>query len=691
MQKVIKQSRALLLMLAFLLAFAPMSALAGSGEKQTVNYVSLGDSLAAGMLHDRSISPGFAGEVESELKLRGYDIKPGNNYGVPGFTSHNVIAGLLGIKELESADIITISVGANDVLMGLDVANLDLLIPGKLDGLKNAANDAATTATLTTGSAMTSIDVAEEPVNTAKLAVVEGQEAVNVVKNAIDLNMAILPPEVKLALVTIYDDIEEASNRVEKANDELISAKEMFATNPITAATELETLENDLSAAKQKLESVVTNIGIIETFIAESSLPIPLELKAAVLNVKEKAIQAALDAGNAVEAVQNAKEAVNLATEAQIAAKTAGEKVATAAAKAMELTQVIAKIPDKIQEVGVNMSTILGTIKAANPNVKIYVMGYYNALPYLPPEVQQTFTLQFLDGLNKVIEDASNHFDATFISTFDAFEGNYEVYLPNPKDIHPSLDGYKAIANEFMKEIGESYPVIVSEEPGEVIIDLNEKVDVYAGQKVLINDTDVSLLLPKDLPEGTTLTVTLADKDALAKAKGLKDVGDVLNFTFEFPEGFEKYEGKFTLVMGYDADESFDVDIYYFDEEKDAWVAKEGKVNKEAKEISVDVKHFSNYGVFAQIDVDKEKPPVTEKPDDDDDKTPPVVKTPDKNSGKDPTKGSDSTKKPTPKPTKEGSKLPKTATNNFSLLLFGTILLVTGVATLVIRPKKVLS
>ena len=47
-EKIIKQSRALLLMLAFLLAFAPLSTLAGSGEKPTVNYVALGDSLAKG-------------------------------------------------------------------------------------------------------------------------------------------------------------------------------------------------------------------------------------------------------------------------------------------------------------------------------------------------------------------------------------------------------------------------------------------------------------------------------------------------------------------------------------------------------------------------------------------------------------------------------------------------------------------
>ena len=213
------------------------------------------------------------------------------------------------------------------------------------------------------------------------------------------------------------------------------------------------------------------------------------------------------------------------------------------------------------------------------------------------------------------------------------------------------------------------------------VFDLNKKVDVSAGQKILINDTDVSLILPTDLPEGTTLTVTPTSEDALKKADGLKAVGEVLNFKFEFPEEFDDYEGKFKLVMGYDADESFDVDIYYFDEAKGVWKSQDGKVDKESKEISLEVAHFSNYGVFAQLDVEKEDPPIIKKPEEDDDKTPPVVK--------DPPKKTDTTKKP--KPSTDGKKLPNTATNNFSLMLIGAILLVSGLVSLAIKPKKVLS
>ena len=53
--------------------------------------------------------------------------------------------------------------------------------------------------------------------------------------------------------------------------------------------------------------------------------------------------------------------------------------------------------------------------------------------------------------------------------------------------------------------------------------------------------------------------------------------------------------------MGYEADESFDVDIYYYDEEKDAWVGEKGEVDKESKEVKLGASNFFNYGVFAQV------------------------------------------------------------------------------------------
>ena len=668
-----------------MLAFAPMSALADTDKTKTINYVALGDSLAAGMLFDRTDSDGYAGYIKSDLESKGYEVKL-DNKGVNGATSGAVLEGIPGIAtELANADIITISAGANDVLAGLDPSLLEYLVPGTVEALIKAAEEAVAAVGISSATALNAIDEAKAPVITAEAAVQDVHDAANAVKDKIKPYEGFLPPEVKGALDAIFADIEIAVASVTEAENELTKAKEKFITDPGAAAVMFEALVGNLGTAEQKLNSAVKNIGIIEGFIGGAPIPIPDELKAAVQDVKAKATGAAEAASNAKGSVGNAKDAVNAAIEVRNVAKTAAETAESAAAKAAELVQVIGAIPGKIQTVGTNMAQTIVAIKKINPKAKIYVMGYYNALPYLSPEVQQGMTIPLLNDLNEVIEGVAEHSKATFIPTFKLFEGNYETYLPNAKDIHPSKDGYRALANAFMDQIGGAFPGIVPEEPeepkvpSELTIKLDEKVNVFAGQQIFINDTDVSLLLPKNLPEGTTLIVTETNKDILSKAEDLTSYGAALNFEFEYPEGEEQYEGTYELAMGYDKDSSEDVGIYYYDEEKGIWESKEGKVDKELQEITLGVSHFSNYGVFAKAEIKKD-PPKTKDPIVD--KTP-VVPKPSTN-GSDKNDGSMNKVKTTI----SGKKLPTTATSTYKLLLIGTLLLVSGIAGLAIRPKK---
>ena len=681
MQRVIKKSRALLFMFAFVLVFSPLSALAGTGEDKTINYIALGDSLAAGMLSDGSGSAGYAGYIKSDLESSGYEVKLVNK-GVNGATSGAVLAGLPGIPtELANADIITINAGANDVLAGLDPSLLEYLVPGKVAALIKAAEEAAAVAGISSSTALSTIDKAKAPINTAKGSVQDLQDAAIAVKAEIKPYEGSLSPEIKAALDAIFTDIGIAVAGVTEAENEFTKAKEKFITDPGAAAVLFETLAGNLGTAEKKLNSAVTNIGIIEGFI--EGAPIPDELKAAVQNVKAKAIGAEEAASNAKGSVGNAKDAVNVAIEAQNTAKSAAEIAKVAVAKATELVQVIEAIPGKIESVGTNMAQMLGAIKTVNPNAKIYVMGYYNALPYLSPEVQHGMTIPLLNDLNAAIKGAADHFEATFIPTFHLFEGKYGNYLPNKTNIHPSEAGYRVLADAFMGEISDAFPSYTEpeepKEPGELKINLKEKNNVFAGQQLFINDTKVSLLLPTDLPEGTTLTVTETNKDILQKAEDLASFGDALNFEFDFPEGKGKYEGKYELVMGYGKDSPDDVGIHYYNEDKGIWESKEGKVNKESQEISLSVSNFSNYGVFAKAEIKKD-PPKTKDPVVD--KTPVVPKPP--------TKGSDNNDGSTVKVKTAlgGKKLPTTATNNYNLMLIGTLLLASGIAGLAIRPKK---
>jgi lysophospholipase L1-like esterase len=110
-------------MLALLFGTAlPSNALA-VGDK--VNYVALGDSLAAGQTPDRKIDKGYTGILEETLRQQNVLASYTNKYAVPGYTTQNVLDDLVNNKEVDGikiqnvikvADIITITAGANDLL-----------------------------------------------------------------------------------------------------------------------------------------------------------------------------------------------------------------------------------------------------------------------------------------------------------------------------------------------------------------------------------------------------------------------------------------------------------------------------------------------------------------------------------------------------------------------------------------------
>lgn len=111
-----QQSRIIMMALAIMLVCTPFSALASSGEKGTIHYVSLGDSLAAGQIFDKTYGNGFVDFIAGDLEANGYDVSV-KNHGVSGYTSGQVLTDLPEQSEdLAQADIITLSVGANDIL-----------------------------------------------------------------------------------------------------------------------------------------------------------------------------------------------------------------------------------------------------------------------------------------------------------------------------------------------------------------------------------------------------------------------------------------------------------------------------------------------------------------------------------------------------------------------------------------------
>ncbi|WP_067839266.1 immunoglobulin-like domain-containing protein [Amphibacillus sediminis] len=186
----------------------------------------------------------------------------------------------------------------------------------------------------------------------------------------------------------------------------------------------------------------------------------------------------------------------------------------------------------------------------------------------------------------------------------------------------------------------------------EATISLNEDKVVLPGLTYRIVGLDVGdvwLRMPASLPSGTRLRI---EEYAGPKQEGLRNVGPALSFHFSYGDGIGPDESDpFTLTFSYE--ESVDSDrvaIYYLQNGK--WDYRGGTVNAEQQTITLDVPHFSTYGVFVEttagvdfIDDDDSEQDMQEK----------VIDI-----------------------TEAGKQLPNTASSHFNLLTAGLLLLVSG-------------
>ncbi|WP_419871716.1 S-layer homology domain-containing protein [Candidatus Pristimantibacillus sp. PTI5] len=115
-------------------------------------------------------------------------------------------------------------------------------------------------------------------------------------------------------------------------------------------------------------------------------------------------------------------------------------------------------VPVLIQQVGTNTGLIISAIKQLNPTVNIYVMGLYDAFHNFPlTAIQKQQFAVVLDYLNQALAGAAVQTGAIYVPTKVAVAADYGNNLPNPLDIHPSEQGYKAIADAFWNVMKTSY------------------------------------------------------------------------------------------------------------------------------------------------------------------------------------------------------------------------------------------
>lgn len=91
-------------------------------EKHKINYVALGDSLAAGQTPYHQLDKSYADYLVKRFEQSQYSVSY-NNFGVSRYTSENLKNDILNNKEIQdkikNANLITIDIGANDLLAKL--------------------------------------------------------------------------------------------------------------------------------------------------------------------------------------------------------------------------------------------------------------------------------------------------------------------------------------------------------------------------------------------------------------------------------------------------------------------------------------------------------------------------------------------------------------------------------------------
>lgn len=104
------------------------------------------------------------------------------------------------------------------------------------------------------------------------------------------------------------------------------------------------------------------------------------------------------------------------------------------------------KMDNILATVETNLDELLTEMKKYNKN--IILVGYYNLYPQ-----NETYRLLF-QKMDKKYEQISKKKNITYISLYENFP--YDKYLPNPFNIHPSIEGYQYIYQQIIENISVS-------------------------------------------------------------------------------------------------------------------------------------------------------------------------------------------------------------------------------------------
>ena len=122
------------LLIAFALVFGSLSPVVTHANTEKINYIALGDSLAAGQTPYFQWDKGFTGYISEHFEEFGVLASYTNDFALPAYTTGQVLADIVENKEingitlqetLKNANLVSVTAGANDLLreVKIDKAN----------------------------------------------------------------------------------------------------------------------------------------------------------------------------------------------------------------------------------------------------------------------------------------------------------------------------------------------------------------------------------------------------------------------------------------------------------------------------------------------------------------------------------------------------------------------------------------
>lgn len=97
-----------------------------------------------------------------------------------------------------------------------------------------------------------------------------------------------------------------------------------------------------------------------------------------------------------------------------------------------------------------NMEAILNELGELAPKAQVYVIGYYFAYPGVHLTQKEGTNAQLVK-LNTILQQQAELAGVVYVNVYDSFGLNATNYLPNYADVHPNMEGYREMANAFLK------------------------------------------------------------------------------------------------------------------------------------------------------------------------------------------------------------------------------------------------